>query len=106
MSSLELSAVEHGEGEAVGEDRPVFLHQVQGQSRLPGAHAVEEADVRIQPDLLGTALDVAAEQAVQKGQQRVYRVGRRALAADSEGLDSQSGAEQRRESAMGAARLE
>lgn len=74
----QLAAVEEGEREPVGENWSVLLHEVQGEGGLAGAQAVEEPDVGVKPDLLGAAVDGAAEQAVEEGQHGVDGVGWRA----------------------------
>lgn len=76
-----LSAVEEGEGEAVGEDGAEFIHQVECEGRLTGAQAVEEADVRVEADLFGRSMDESAEEVVREGEQGVDGVRGRAAVA-------------------------
>jgi hypothetical protein len=62
----DLPAVEEGQGEPVGEDRAVFLHEVESEGWLAGSHTMQEADVRVQSYFFGAAVDSAAQQAVKE----------------------------------------
>lgn len=56
VSGSELTAVEKGENEAVGENGAELFHEVEGEGRLAGADAVEETDVWVEADLFGGAV--------------------------------------------------
>src|SRR5262245_53722673 len=48
VGGAELPAIDEGEGDAIGDQRPKLLHQIEGQSRPARPQPVEEADLRVE----------------------------------------------------------
>lgn len=97
MLAAELASVEHGEGEAVGVDGAEFFHEVQGERGLAGAESVEEADVGVEADGFGAAVDAGAQEPVQEREHGVDGVGGRSFRPESERRDAAGGFQEQSE---------
>ena len=85
MFGLDLLAVDEGDGEAVGEPGAEFFHEVERGCRPAGPGGVEPADVGVEPGGGEGGETVVAQEGVEKGEEAVDFVARRAARAEGEG---------------------
>ena len=69
--------VDAGQHESVCVNGAKLFHKVQRQTAASGTGAVQEADIRVQPNAAQCGSAVAGQQRIGKGEQRVHIVQRR-----------------------------
>ena len=72
--TLNLPAVDEGEGEPIGEDGAQFFHQVKGEGGATGAVLMQKTDIGVESHALEGRGDIVGEQDVVKREQGVHFV--------------------------------